>query len=459
VLRSRFQRALVAASVAALTAFRVLAGQTNSPAPHALITDPISLADAINIALKQNPTILRSQKDLETTHGVVLETRAIAIPKVQFTGSYGAIANGDLDAFNFGFAGTNVTFGNAQTWTTRIRIVQSLYEGGRIASSIRTARLLGEQAVLNFQTSVADTILTVQVAYYDVLAKLQQIAVEEASVQLLTRELTDTTRRFNAGTVPRFNVLRAEVELANAKPKLIRARNAYRIAKNNLANVLGFSAGKDQPEEVPLILAGKLEAEPLEIDLSRAITSALEQRTELAALRKAQALRQEDIINARAGYRPSLEAYAGYDAHNSVFSSDISTELHGWIAGVQMNWDIFDGLRTRGKVKEARAQHDKAEIELEDAIRRIELEVRTALFNFREADEVLKSQEKVVEEGEEALRLANARAEAGAATQLDVLSAQTALTEARTTQIQALHDYAVARARVERAIGENSPNH
>ncbi len=456
--KSRFKR-LLAAGAAALTAFAALADSTNVPAPHTFITDPISVADAINIALKQNPAILRAQKDLETSHGVVLETRAIAIPRVQFTGSYSAVANSDLDAFSFGFAGTNISFGNAQTWNTRIRIVQSLYQGGRIASSIRTARLLGEQAVLNFQTTVTDTILTVQTAYYDVLVNLQQIAVQEASVQLLTRELTETTRRFNAGTVPRFNVLRAEVELANARPKLIRARNAYRIAKNNLANVLGFNAGKDQPDDVPLILAGKLEAEPLEIDLSRAITSALERRTELAALRKTQALRQEDIVNARAGYKPSLEAYAGYDAHNSVFSSDISTELHGWIAGVQMNWDIFDGLRTRGKVMQARAQHEKAEIEVEDAIRRIELEVRTALFNFREADEVLKSQEKVVEQGEEALRLANARAEAGTATQLDVLSAQTALTEARTTQIQALHDYAVARASLERAIGANSPNH
>jgi outer membrane protein TolC len=440
-------------------AFAAMAEQTNAPGPHALITEPISLADALNIALKQNPTILRGQKDLETTAGVVLETRAIAIPKVQFTGSYSALANSDLDAFNFGFAGTNITFGNAQAWNTRIRVVQSLYEGGKIASSLRTARLLGEHAVLIFQTGVADTILAVQTAYYDVLVTLQQITVQEASVQLLTRELTETTRRFNAGTVPRFNVLRAEVELANAKPKLIRARNAYHIAKNNLANVLGFNAGKDQPDDVPLILAGKLEAEPFEIDLSRAITSALERRTELAALRKSQALRQEDIVNAKAGYKPSLEAYAGYDAHNSVFSSEISTELHGWVAGVQMNWDIFDGLRTRGRVKEARAQHDKAGIEVEDAIRRIELEVRTALFNFREADEVLKSQVKVVEQGEEALRLANARAEAGSSTQLDVLSAQTALTDARTTQIEALHHYAVARAKLERAIGANAPNH
>ena len=103
---------------------------------------------------------------------------------------------------------------------------------------------------------------------------------------------------------------------------------------------------------------------------------------------------------------------------------------------------------------QARALHERAAIDLEDTSRRIELEVRTDYSNFREAAEVLKSQEKVVEQGEEALRLAAARAAAGSATQLDVLSAQTALTDARTTQVQALHDYAVARARLVRAIGE-----
>jgi outer membrane protein TolC len=163
-------------------------------------------------------------------------------------------------------------------------------------------------------------------------------------------------------------------------------------------------------------------------------------------------------VNARSGYKPTFEAYAGYEARSSLFTPDLTSDLHGWIAGVQLNWDLFDGRRTEGRIKEARARKDQAEIQVEDTGRRIELEVRTAYSNFREADEVLKSQQKVLEQADEALRLASARAGAGTATQLDVLSAQTALTEARNTQIQALHDYAVARARLERAVGDNVPN-
>ena len=204
-------------------------------------------------------------------------------------------------------------------------------------------------------------------------------------------------------------------------------------------------------------LSDKLEAEAFDLELPRAVSLALEKRTEIGALRKAEALRKEDVVNARAGYKPVLQGYVGYDVHNSMLSSDLTTTDNGWIAGVQLTWNLFDGLHTQGRVKEAMANLEKAGVDLDDKERGIELEVRTAYSNFIEAREVLESQKKVVEEAEEALRLARARAEAGTGTQLDVLSAQTALTESRSTQIQALHDYEAARAKLQRAVGMNLP--
>lgn len=421
------------------------------------ITQPLSLADAIDLALRQNPAILRAQKELEVVRGVVIQTRAIVVPKVRATGSYAAVEPSDVDKPPINPATLGFTFGTDQSWGSQIRLEQSLYEGGRIISSLRAARLMEDQAMINFQTAIANAMLQVQIGYYDVLLAAQQITVQAASVELLESELADTSRRFNAGTVPRFNVLRAEVELANAQPRLIRARNSVNIAKDNLANLLGLAMPRETLPEIPLELSGKLEAEPYAIKLPQAIGLALERRTELASLRKTQALRKEEIAGAKGGYRPSVQAFAGYDAHSSIFSSDLAREVHGWITGVQVTWDIFDGLRTSGKVKEAQALYDRAGIEFDDRAQRIELEVRTAYSKFIEADEVLKSQEKVVEKAEEALRLAMSRSGAGTGTQLDVLSAQTALTEARTTQIQALHDYLVARARLERAVGANVP--
>jgi outer membrane protein len=426
------------------------------PGTNVFTTQPLSLADAVDIALRQNPTLLRTQKDVEAAQGIAIQSRAIAIPKLRAAGSFSTVESTDVDTPRVAIP--NFTFGADKTYGSQIRIVQSLYEGGRILSSLRVAKLTKERAWLSYQTVVADTVLEVELAYYDVLLAAQQIIVQEKSVELLSSELADTRRRYEAGTVPQFNLLRAQVELANQQPKLIRARNNYRITKNALANTLGFNIPKDTLEDIPLNLSGKLEAEPYEINLPRAIGLALERRTELQALRKAQALRFEDIVNAKAAYLPSVQAYGGYEVRSSMFTSDLSVNIYGLTAGVQIGWDIFDGFRTKGKVMEARALYERAGVELDDTSRKIELEVRTAYSKFIEAIEVLESQKKVVQQAEEALRLATARYEAGAGTQLDVLSARTALTEAQTTEILALHDYSAARARLERAVGLNTPN-
>jgi outer membrane protein TolC len=417
---------------------------------------PLSLADALDVALQQNGAVRKSQADLEAMHGVVVQTRAIALPKVGISSSYSANEESAADRFrprtnNPAFNFDRLFDFADQRWSADIRVTQSIYEGGRINSALRTARLTREQALLQHQTVIADVLRDVRVAYYDILVAQQQIIVQEASSALLQKELTDTQQRFETGTVPKFNVLRAEVEVANARPRLIRARNAFRIAKDNFANLLGESVPREM-QELMLQLTDKLETAPLDMPLSTALARALEQRTELAALRKAEALRDENVANAKAGYKPSVQVFAGYGARSSQFRSDLTDELHGWEAGAQLSWPIFDGFLTKGRVQEAEALRRRVREELADAERKVELDVRTAYSSFTEAQEVLRSQEKVQESAEEALRLATARAAAGTATQLDVLNAQTALTEARTTQVQALHDYAVAKAKLERAM-------
>ncbi len=423
------------------------------------LQQPLSLADALDLALQQNSSVRKSSASLEATYGIVVQTRAIALPKVGVSSSYSANDESSTDQFRpKDNNATNTLIANAfefanQRWSADIRVTQSIYEGGRIHSALRTARLTREQALLNHQTVIADALRDVRVTYYNVLLAQQLIAVQEASVKLLQQELDETNKRYAAGTVPRFNVLRAEVEVANARPRLIRARNSFRIAKDRLSDLLGEKIPKGT-DELPMEFTDKLDAAPWNIELSTSVALALERRTELEVLRKAEALRSENITAAKAGYKPSVQIYAGYGAKSSQFSSDLEEELHGWEAGAQLNWNVFDGFLTRGRVQEAVGLHKRAQEELAEAERGVELEVRTAYSSFIDAQEVLRSQEKVQESAEESLRLATARAIAGTATQLDVLNAQTALTEARSTQAVAMHEYAVARARLERAVGQ-----
>src|SRR6185295_10757874 len=176
-----------------------------------------------------------------------------------------------------------------------------------------------------------------------------------------------------------------------------------------LANELGYNLPENVAEDLPLNLTGRLQAPKTHVDLTNALALARENRTELASLRLAQQLRKENVDIARAGYWPQFELFAGYGAQSRQFDSDLSSQLHGWSAGARVNWPLFDGQLTRGKVQQARAQHERAGIDYDDVRRRIELEVRALYSTYIEAQEVLQSQEKVTEQATEALRLANAR--------------------------------------------------
>jgi len=412
------------------------------------VSEPLSLTRALNIALRQNATILKAANDLQATQGLIVQTRAVVLPSLQATGQF---KDSDPDSIeNFG------PFGQPdKNWNTGVQLVQNIYEGGLLHAAIRAARATKQESLAQYQTVIEDTLLSVQTAYDDVLLAAQQITVNEASVKLLQRELEDQQHRMNAGTVPKFNVLRAEVAVANERPALIQAKNNYRNSKNTLSNLLGYNLPRDIWEDIPLNLTDTLTAEPYAVNLPDAIQKALGQRTELLSLRKAVELQQLNIVDAKSGYKPTVSLFAGYGWHNAQFTPpvELDHDIAGWNAGAQFTWNIFDGALTYGKVISARALYEKSKTDLEDQGRQIELQVRTAYSDFVEAKETLDSQEKVQEEPEEALREARARAEAGTGTQLDVLDAETSLTQSRTTQIQALHDYATARAKLERAIG------
>ena len=145
---------------------------------------PLSLAEALDMALQQNSAIRKSQADLEATQGIVVQTRAIALPRVAVNSAYSA--NEESAVEHFDATGGGAMFANAfnfadQRWSADIRLVQSIYEGGRIYSALRSARLTREQALLNHQTVIADALRDVRVAYYGDLMAQQQIAVQQAS--------------------------------------------------------------------------------------------------------------------------------------------------------------------------------------------------------------------------------------------------------------------------------------
>lgn len=248
-------------------------------------------------------------------------------------------------------------------------------------------------------------------------------------------------------------MLRAEVELENAKPPLIRAQNDLRISKESLVKLLAIDAPNQTNAFTPISFEGKLVYEHRAWELPTALEQALQRRPELLSAERHVSVAKANVQVASSGYKPQASVFGNYGWHDYTFANDPGDTREGWTLGANLNWALFDGMLTRGKVTEARAQLQEANLDYADTRRQVELEVRQAYSDYLQTLELIEAQKKTVEEAEESLRLAEARFRAGTGTQLDVLSAQTALTEARSNEIQALHDYNVAIATLERVTG------
>ncbi len=453
--KNRHRRTLPALTLGwALSLATVLAHKEITPIPP---TEPLTLDEVLSRALIQSPAIRKSQHDIEEAHGITLQQRAVYLPKLNAIGAFTAQDEGRIQGVAFTPGQPVVKFQTDKSWNAGIQLSQPVYTGGKLKSAARASKLTEEAALAQHRTVVADALLEVRTVYLDILLAVELIGTQEASVRLLEQELNDARRRYDAGTVPRFNVLRAEVELANARPRLIRARNVLRNNRTQLAVLLGYRVSAEVGEDIPLTTADHLTISAPSLDLAAALTRGQQQRSELEAQNKFIDLRDEDIVQAKSAYYPQLSVGAGYGAQSLTFGTPapgLNQEVHGWDAGAQLNWSLWDFGLTKGKVRAAEARKAKARLERDDVGRRIDLQVRTAYNGWTEAKDILDAQQRVIEQGEEALRLASARAEAGTGTQLDVLGAQTALTDARTIYSQALRDHAVAWARLERAMGD-----
>jgi len=286
--------------------------------------------------------------------------------------------------------------------------------------------------------------------FYQVLLNRELINVQESSVNLLKSQLQDQQNRFEAGTVPRFNVLQAQVALSNQYPLLIAAQNSYRISVLQLAKTLGLDFDPMRAGQPPLEAIGQLEFHPRHIPLPMAIELAKDRRPFLKQ-QKALVLSNAAQVNvARSGYFPHFSVTAGEDFRSSPISEDISAVRSGYVFGGTGSWAIWDWGATYGSVKQARAILEESKITLDDANRQVELEVQQQDSNLRQSAELVKATEESVGQAQEALRLASARLSAGAGTQLEVLNSRVEVTQAESNRIQALYNYNVALAEFDR---------
>ncbi|MBA2743960.1 MAG: TolC family protein [Chthoniobacterales bacterium] len=443
-----------------------------------------TLDQAIEIALHQNPDILRARQEIERVKGLVIEVQSQALPHLDVLAT-GRQTDPNLTSFGSGTTvipggtGTTPTPTAAPTATVpptdgttlvsqssadlsynlRLQVSQVVFAGGAIRGQIRAADFTRDISYYQFRNAVDQVIATVRQQFYQVLLNRALIGVQEESIRLLESQLQDQQNRFEAGTVPRFNVLQAQVAVSNQRPELFTARNDFRIAQLQLAKTLGLDYDPLRGESAPLALIGELQYHPRRMSLGQAISFAHDRRAFLKQQRASILSQKEQINVALAGYLPTVRLNGGYEFQSSPFTENIRDVQTGYFVGATGTWPIFDGFETAGKVRQAKAVLQTAQIDYDDAVRQVELEVQQAYSNLQQGRELIQSQTENVGQAEEALRLASARLSAGAGTQLEVLNARVEVTRAQSTRLQSLFSYNSALAEFDRVTATDTVYH
>ena len=462
----------------------------------------LTLDDAIDIALHRNPQILTQLQEIQRNFGLLIVARAAALPHLIASGTFqqtdrslltdtsgsGSSGGGTAAANGSSLLTTptaitsipNLTYTTSNTqpqpigsflkellsgsenineadknFTVTLQVQQTVYDAS-IPPAIREARFLRDAAYYALRETVDTTINTVKTDFYGVLFDQANISNQEENLHLLQSQLTDQQNRFAAGTVPRFDVLQASVAVGVQRPNVITAQNQYSLAYIGLARTLGIEYGPAQERNTPIKLIGNLDYHPQNFDADAGVAAGKANRAILKQLRLGILADIESIRVQAAGYQPVLTASAGLESRSNAVSDDIGQTLEGWFFGGQFNWNIFDGLATYGRVKQAKAVLREGRIQYEDTLNSVVEEIQTNYLNIQQDKEVVASQALNVSEAEEAVRLSQARLSAGAGTQLDVLQSQQQLITAQTTELQARFNYAVALANYERVTGTST---
>jgi len=392
--------------------------------------------EAVATARRQNPEILMAAKQLEAAKGGVTEARSGFLPGVVSTGLLRKRETLESSRLR------------SNDYEASLRVIQNVYTGGAISSQLTIARLNEEKRALEYQALVNRVSMDVRMAYYDVLLDRAKIRVREQSVQVYEEELKTQKERLEAGLVGSLNVSRAEVALANEQPELIDAQTRLQNSELRLGQLIGVDASG---KPVSVDASGQLQYAPKHPDLSECLAYADVQRPEVRARQIDVEIEDAQLVLDRSESRPRVEAFAGYEVY-SERDPEVGPEFnHGWVVGLNGTWHIFDGYATRGRMQATRARREAAVHALEAAKLSVASDVRSAFLDLQQAERVLQSETRNVQNADEALEIAKGNLGAGLGTQLDVLQAASDVTRTRTTRLSAIYLHNVALAKLARA--------
>src|SRR5579864_7485869 len=418
---------------------------------------PLTLLDAVRRALEQNLSVRQAALAVAIARAQVGQAEAGLWPTV----SVGASNTQQTPPGNSTLSGTinipsatppitNAPFtavlpgSPTPQWNVHGTIQYSVYTGNAVQDQIAIAQanLRGQQSA--FAATAGQTVLAVRQAYFNYVQSEGQVAAAQRAVAASQENVRVTQAQVNVGTSPEFNLLQAQVQLAQAQRTLTQAKAAAVLGEQQLAAVvnLPISSAIDATTRMGLPVPPP--------DVEALVKQGLSNRPEIAQAQAAIQAAQAAVDLAEAGLRPNITLAGGPQMQSNSLST--STPVT-WAGTLALTLAIFDGGLTNAKVEQARQQVALTRVQLEQTQQTVEEQVRAAYLNLQQAAEQLTSAQAGLVAAQEALRIANVRFQAGVGTQLEVVTAIQNLAAADAALVQALFQYNLALAQIDQAVG------
>ncbi|MCS6958497.1 MAG: TolC family protein [Pseudanabaenaceae cyanobacterium SKYGB_i_bin29] len=401
-------------------------------------TQPITLAEALELVEINSRELKEAKLQLERSRAVLLEAKAVLNPTVgaqlEYTFQDSPIARSLSSPTPY-----------SQPFNGNVGINYNIFTSGRVEADIRAAEntvRLREAEVSRVRQNVRLSVIS---AYYRLQNADEQVRIRKKSVENNLRSLQDTQALERAGVGTKFDVLQAEVQLAEAQQALQQALGEQYNSRRNLARLLEFPPTVDLSAADPIV-----QVKDWELNLEDTIITALRNRIELDSTRLQKLIAEERARSVQAQLGPQISVFANYGFADN-FSQPGGIGL-GYSLGARLNLSLFDGGVAQARLNQTQADQALADNLFQQQINQIRFEVEQAFSNLQSNRQQIATAEKAVQSAAEALRLARLRLSAGVGTQLEVIRTEEDLVRAEVNKLRAIINFNQAIADLQRAI-------
>ena len=422
----------------------VLAETVVSEQTKAALQKPITLDQALSIAFAESPSIRIALDQIEKSKFGISEARGNFMPnfKLDVTRTY----QGPAVTITLPESDISANIVQPRSTAAAANVVLPLDINRRLTYVSDLAKMQFAIDYLSLTATSQKLIYDVKSAYYGVLRAKGQQETAQSSVDVAMAQLKDAGSRFSAGTAPKFDVTRAQVNVANLNQTLVQAKSRVAIAVAVLNQTMGVDVSA--PTE---LVKNEISVAKDPVDIAKAIDQAYANRPEVKSAQAAVEMNEKNARIQRTSVLPSLGLSGTFNY--SFNPGGFSSASESWIALADLKIPIWDGGVAKAKVAEAYADMKKAKDTVVQVRQGVALETRTAGLNLHQATERVATAAESVSLAEEALRLANVRYSEGISVMVEVLDAQSALTLARVNFVDAQYDYATSVAQLQKATG------